>query len=201
MYVNVEKLEATKDNVVLEIQKWPSSIASTSLVIVPESVNRYDNGRELYLAKVASSGNEMYKKGDTVAIDIYYGIHIPVIDATKRVKIVPASGIVLKTEKEFKVMSDLTRMEPGKDRIYIKIAPKVMMTPGGLHIPDMSASQDPTAQDIRLAEVVKSNSDEFKPGDNIIVEAEMGKDIFVDEEKNVYRICYAGDILATITDK
>jgi len=116
MYVKVGDLVATSDNVVLKIKKWPSTIRGIKGLgglIVPDSVNQYDNGRELYLGEVVNSDNDFYKVGDDVAVDIYFGSHVPSEEKSVKIKIVPATGIVLKSEKPLEVMGDITKMEPG----------------------------------------------------------------------------------------
>ena len=195
MYVDVNKLEATNDNVVLQIKKWPSSFLASKLVTTAE--NRYDNGRELYLGEVKSSANPYYESGDLVAVDIYFGSHVPSENRTEKIKIVPATGIVLKS-KEFKVMSDIVNMEPGIDRIFVKLRRKESITAAGIHIPTEVLAQDPTAQDVRIADVLKSNASEIKAGEVVVLEAFTGKDVYLDSNKDLHVICYATDILGKI---
>jgi len=199
MYVNVNDLEATKGNVVLNLRKWPSTIESTANIIIPDSVrNKYDNGRELYLGEVTSSGDENFITGDTVAVDIFYGVHVPSESRVGKVKIVPASGIVLKYSKKFKVMSDIVKMQPGIDRILIKLRKKESITASGIHIPTETLSQDPTAQDIRVADVIRSSADSIDEGDVVVIEAFTGKDVYLDVDSDLYVVCYAFDIVAKI---
>jgi len=196
MYVNKEKIEAVNDNVVLKIEKWPSSFNSN--IIVPSGIAGYDNGRELYLGKVVSSSNKKLKKDQYVAIDIYYGTHLPSEVRTEKLKIVPYTGIVLHGKKEFKVMSDIIKMTPGENRVLIKLQKKESVTAGGIHIPAEVLAQDPTAQDVRFAEVVNSSVDHIKKGETVVIEAFVGKDVYLNEDKELYVVCYADDILAKI---
>jgi co-chaperonin GroES (HSP10) len=201
MYVKLEELEATKDNVVLEIIKWPATftgVSGVSNIIAPNSVNQYDNGRETYLGKVQSSGHKKFNSGDYVAVDIYYGSHLPSEEKEKKIKVVPATGIILKTNKELKVMGDITKMEPGIDRIILKLRKKESKTIGGIIIPEATLSQDPTAQDVRIGDVIKSADKNFKPGDIAVIEAFGGKDVYLDFNKDLYVVCYAHDILAKV---
>jgi len=197
MYVNKEKIEAFNDNVVLKIEKWPSSFTGSKL-IVPSGIEGYDNGRELYLGKVVSTSNNSIEKDQYVAIDIYYGSHLPSEARAEKLKIVPFTGIVLIGTKEFKVMSDVVKMTPNKDRVLLKLKKKETITAGGIHIPDEVLAQDPTAQDVRFAEVVKSAVPEVKKGETVIIESFVGKDIYLNEDKELYIVCYAQDILAKI---
>lgn len=196
MYVNKEKVEAVNDNVVLKIEKWPSSF--TSNIIIPSGIEGYDNGRELYLGKVVSTDNDDIEKDQYVAIDIYFGSHIPSEVRTEKLKIVPFTGIVLMGTKKFKVMSDVIKMSPGKDRVLLKLRKKETVTAGGIHIPEETLAQDPTAQDVRFAEVVKSSDPGIKAGETVMIEAFVGKDIYLNEDKELHIVCYVHDILAKI---
>lgn len=197
MYVNVETLKATNDNVVLKMRTWPSSFASSTLYIPDAAVNKYDNGRELYLGEVVSSGDSFFTRGELVAVDIYFGVHVPSEVRTEKIKIVPSSGIVLKG-KEIKSMSDITKMSPGVDRIFLKLRKKESITASGIHIPDDTLKQDPTAQDVRIADIIGSSVEGYDVDDTVVVEAFTGKDVFLDEDDNLYVVCYAADILAKI---
>lgn len=199
MYVNVKNLEATGENVVVKMLKWPTTFTSTTIVI-PEYVNNsYDNGRELYLGEVFSSNDEKIKKGDFIAVDIFFGVHVPSEVRTEKIKIIPASGVVLKSSKKLNVMSDIVNMEPGKDRLFLKIRKKEAITAGGIIIPDVVISQDPTAEDIRIAEVVKADVEGFSAGDVVVLEAYAGKGVYLNADKELYLVCYATDVLAKIT--
>lgn len=197
MYVNVNDLEALPGNLVLKMVKWPSTFTTT--LLIPDSVsNSYDNGRELYLGEVKSSGDSSYVAGDFVAISMYFGVHVPSEVRTEKIKIVPATGVVLKSVKMLEVMSDVSKMEPGINRILVKLKKKESKTAGGLYIPDDVLSQDPTAQDVRVAEVVKSNDATVSAGDVVLLEAGVGQDVYLDAEKDLYIVCYGIDVLAKI---
>ena len=198
MYLNVNDLEATGDNVVIKMLKWPATFTS-STIIQPTGNNDYDNGRELYLAEVYSSNDAHIKTGDYIAIDIFFGVHVPSAVRTDKIKIVPASGIVLRSSKKLEVMSDIAKMEPGKDRLFLKVRKKEAVTAGGIIIPDTIVGQDPTAEDVRIAEVVRTDVDAFSEGDVVVLEAYAGKGVFLDSEKELYLVCYASDVLAKIT--
>ncbi|MCK5788530.1 MAG: hypothetical protein KAH32_06005 [Chlamydiia bacterium] len=201
MYVNVNEIKATNKNVVIEIIKWPASFSSSNLVTPMNS--SYDNGRELYLAEVVNSDDAEFRPGTFIAIDIYYGFHVPLLDQTKKVKIIPSAGIVLKGKKKLDVMSDVAKMEPGKDRILIKLKKKEEKTVGGIIIPSEVLGQDPTAQDIRFADVVEINKSVkgIKKGDVVVVEATVGKDIYLDSDAALHVVCYATDVLGTVHPK
>jgi len=199
MYVNVNDLKAAGDNVVLKLKKWPSTFLSDSGIIAPNSaINNYDNGRELYLGEVMDSADAHFDKGDFVAIDIFFGVHVPSENRLDKIKIVPATGIVLKSKTELKVMSDIIKMEPGINRLFIKLRKKEAVTAAGIHIPAETLAQDPTAQDVRIADVIKSTVDDFKSGDVIMIEAFAGKDVYLDGDKNLFTTCYASDVVAKI---
>jgi co-chaperonin GroES (HSP10) len=201
MFIKGEELVAQKGSVVIEIKKWPQTFKSGT-IIIPENVNNsFDNGRELYVAEVLSSGSELVNKGDTVAIDIYFGVHVPSEERHRKIKIVPASGIVLKNKEKLKVMSDILKMEPGEGRLLIKLRKKENKTAGGLYIPGDSLAQDPTAQDVRFADVINPGKTDYAVGDLIVFEAFMGKEVYQDEEDFVYRLCYANDVLAKVESK
>jgi len=200
MYVKVDEIKARRDNVVIEIIKWPERFANTSLH-VPGGNNRFDNGWELYLGKVKSSQSKDVPEGSVIAVDIYYGVHVPLVEKERKVKIVPASGILLTNKDNLKVMSDIIKMTPGKDRVLLKLRKKDNKTAGGLFIPEENLAQDPTAQDVRFADVLTSNDPSVKDGDVVVIEEFVGKQVYLDEEKFAYRVCYADDIIAVITDK
>ncbi|MCK5788258.1 MAG: hypothetical protein KAH32_04640 [Chlamydiia bacterium] len=194
MYVNKGKIDAFNDNVVLKIEKWPSSF--TSNIIIQSGITGYDNGKELYLGKVISSDNDSLKEGQYVGVDMYFGSHLPSEIRTEKLKIVPYTGIVLKGTKKFTVMSDIIKMSPGKGRVLVKLKKKETITSSGIHIPLETLAQDPTAQDVRFAEVVKSSSTSVKKGEIIVIESFVGKDIYLNEDKELYIVCYINDILA-----
>ena len=197
MYVNVNDLEATKDNVVVKMIKWPEPLNGSKIIQTTKN-NSYDNGRELYLGEVYSSGDDFIKKGDYIAVDIFYGSHVPSEVRTDKIKIIPSSGIVLKSSKKLNVMSDITKMDPGKDRLFLKLRKKEAVTAGGIIIPDVVVSQDPTAEDIRIGDVIKSNDENFSEGDVVVLEAFAGKGVYLSPEKELYLVCYASDVLAKI---
>jgi co-chaperonin GroES (HSP10) len=197
MYVNVNDLVAANDNVVLKMVKWPSAFTS-SVLVQSDTSNTYDNGRELYLGEVKSSGSKAFTSGEFVAIDIYFGSHVPSEVRTEKIKIVPASGIILKGKEKLNVMSDILKMDPGIDRIIVKLKKKESVTAAGIHIPDVVLSQDPTAQDVRMGEVIKSNSEGVMTGDLVIIEAFVGKSFYLDADKSLFLVCYGNDILAKI---
>lgn len=197
MYVKSNELKATGENVVLEIVKWPNPFMGSTL-IAPSGVNNYDNGKELYIGRVIDSALKGVATGSYAAIDIYYGSHIPTENPIEKVKIVPYSGIVLKSESMLNVMSDITKMTPGKDRVFIRLIKKESKTKGGIIIPDSIISQDPTAQDVRFAEVLKSNYKGVLPGDIVVIESFAGKEVYLDSEKDLYIVCYGIDILAKV---
>ena len=197
MYVKVDELEATNDNVVLKMVKWPSSFGESKLIL-PDSANSYDNGRELYLGEVMDSANKEFSSGDFVAVDIYFGVHVPSEKRTEKIKIVPASGIVLKKDKKLEVMSDITTMHPGIGRVFLKVRKKEAKTASGIIIPDTVIGQDPTAQDVRIADIIESNDTNFKAGDTVIFEEYSGKEIYLDSDNNLFKICYGDDIMAKI---
>jgi co-chaperonin GroES (HSP10) len=82
----------------------------------------------------------------------------------------------------------------------IKLRKKETVTAAGIHIPTEVLAQDPTAQDIRVADVIKSNSDVVTVGATVIIEAFVGKGIYLDADKNLYVVCYGADIMAIIKD-
>jgi len=196
MYLELNELEATKGNLVLRIIHWPASAVSTSIISVKN--NTYDNGRELYLAEVTSSGSDKIKEGEYIAVDIFYGAHIPSANKNDKIKIVPDTAAVLHNKEKLEVMGDIVKMEPGIDRILVKLKKKEAITSGGIIIPDTVIANDPTAEDVRIGEVIDSDVKEFKAGDNIVIEAFIGKDVYLDIEKNLYITCYASDVLAKL---
>jgi len=198
MYINANDLKAENDHLVIVMKHWPNVYADSKLVVPDTATNRYDNGRELYYAEVRSSANAKFSVGDKIVVSIYFGMHVPSKDKTEKIKIIPASGVILKSDKELKVMSDVLKMDPGMDRIIIKLDKKEVKTKGGIYIPDELLKQDPTAQDVRYGEVIASKNKIANVGDRVIIEAFMGTDFYLDNDKNLYVVCYGQDIIAKI---
>lgn len=201
MYVKVDELKAVAGTLVVEVVKWPSIFSPSSSVIIPAAVNSsYDNGRELYITKVIDSQEENIKKGDYVAVDIYFGVHVPLVEQHRKVKLIPASGVVLSGKEKLTIMSDLIKMTPGEGRILIKLRKKENKTAGGLYIPTEVSAQNPTAQDVRFGDVIHPGTSKYVKGDLLVIEAFMGKEVYKDSEDFAYRTCYVDNILAVVEE-